>query len=136
MVRTLATGEPFRYEGRFYRASDHALRWFEFTGALHCDDRGRPRRMVGTVLDVTERKEMDEKLRLREERYRTLLTSMDEGFCVVELVHGADGTVVDHRFLEANPAFERHTGLLDPVGKSARDMAPSIEQHWNAVSAR
>ncbi|MGX4640153.1 PAS domain S-box protein [Massilia sp. SYSU DXS3249] len=136
MAHTLATGEPFRFEGRFHRVSDRALRWFEYTGALHRDEDGRPLRMVGTTADVTERREVQERLQMREERYRTLLTSIDEAFCVIELVFDAGGAVVDHRFLETNPAFERHTGLADVVGKTVREVAPDVQPLWNELYAR
>ena len=136
MARTLETGEPFRYEGRFYRVSDRALRWLEFTGALERDAEGRPLRMVGTTADVTERRQVQDKLRLREARYRMLLDAIDEGFCVVELVFDERGEAVDHRILEANPAFERHTGLKDAVGKTASVVAPRLGQRWNELYAR
>lgn len=264
LERTLETGERFHCEGRFFRASDGALRWFEFTGLLHRDGEGRPQRMVGTaadvteskeivdrlrdaqarleatlnagevgtwlfdiredklyadanmirlhgvseeaaataqasvwvaaihpddrapvlacveaavkggepyavtyramlpggqcrvfhargkveydqgvpallpgvVLDITQRMDMEAKLRTREEHYRTLLTSIDEGFCIAELVFDADGRPVDHRFLETNPAYERHTGLVNAVGRTARELAPGVEQRWHDVYAR
>jgi PAS domain S-box-containing protein len=56
VARALETKERFYYEGRFYRASDRALRWFEFTGLLHLDAEGKPSRMVGTAADITDRK--------------------------------------------------------------------------------
>lgn len=36
------------------------------------------------------------------------------------------GRGVDHRFLEINPAFERHTGLVGAVGKTARQLVPDV----------
>ena len=46
-----------------------------------------------------------------EERYRSLLNSIDVGFCVVELLFDDHGSPVDFRFLETNPAFEKQSGL-------------------------
>ena len=37
---------------------------------------------------------------------------------------------VDYRFLEVNPAFEKHTGLRDATGKRIRELAPDHEAHW------
>ncbi|MFC4931239.1 PAS domain S-box protein [Massilia sp. GCM10023247] len=136
MARALETGEAFRFEGRFYRASDRALRWFEFTGALHRDEAGRVLRMVGTTADVTERRLVQDRLQTREERYRTLLTSIDEAFCVIELLVDASGAIADHRFVEVNPAFERHTGLKDVVGKTIRELAPGVQSIWSEHYAR
>ena len=63
------------------------------------------------------------------ERYRTLFESIDEGFCVIEVLHDDDGRPADYRFIEANPAFEQQTGLVNAVGHTARDQAstPSIK---------
>jgi PAS domain S-box-containing protein len=64
------------------------------------------------------------------ERYRSLLNSMDVGFCVVQILFDDDGSPVDYRFLETNPAFEKHSGLTDVVGKCARTLVPDLEGHW------
>jgi PAS domain S-box-containing protein len=80
--------------------------------------------------DVTERKRAEEELRESEERYRTLFESIDEGFCVVEVMFDADGEPMDYRFLETNPAFERQTGLHEATGKRMRELAPDHEAHW------
>jgi PAS domain S-box-containing protein len=70
-------------------------------------------------------------LRRSEEKYRSLFTSIDEGFCVLELVRDARGRAHDVRFLDANPAFERQTGLLSATGRSYREMTGSdVEPHW------
>ena len=65
-----------------------------------------------------------------EERYRSLLNSIDVGFCVVEILCDDDGTPVDFRFLETNPAFEKQSGLIDAVGKCVRTLVPQLEAHW------
>lgn len=47
------------------------------------------------------------------DRYATLIRTIDEGFCVIEVLFGADGEPHDYRFLEVTDAFGRHTGLYD-----------------------
>ena len=69
-------------------------------------------------------------LRVSEERYRTLFTSIDEGFCVIEMLFDQDGKPVDYLFLETNPGFEKQTGLHGAVGKRMRELAPTHEAHW------
>lgn len=63
-------------------------------------------------------------------KYRSLFQSMDQGFCIVEVVRDAAGEAVDYRFLEANPSFQRQTGLSNPVGRLAGDLVPGLEADW------
>jgi PAS domain-containing protein len=62
--------------------------------------------------------------------YRGLFDSMDEGFCIIEMIFDPDGEPADSLFLETNAAFDRQIGLHDVVGKRMRELVPSIEEHW------
>ena len=129
-------------EGRHYAAEcrvvwpDGGERWIAATGRVVAGRDGRPRRMAGVTADVTGRKRAEDALRASEQRYRTLFASIDEGFCLVEVLFDGDGRPVDYRFLEANPAFERHTGLRGAVGRTARDLVPDLEGHWFEIYGR
>jgi signal transduction histidine kinase len=65
-----------------------------------------------------------------EAHYRTLLDNIDQGFCLLEMIYGPEGAAVDYRFLRVNRPFERHTGLRDAAGRTARELVPNLEQHW------
>ncbi|HLL90105.1 MAG TPA: histidine kinase dimerization/phospho-acceptor domain-containing protein, partial [Tepidisphaeraceae bacterium] len=71
-----------------------------------------------------------EALRESEARYRTLFDSIDEGFCVIEVLFDPAGAPTDYVFLETNPAFDRHTGLKAATGRRARELVPDLEPHW------
>jgi PAS domain S-box-containing protein len=79
---------------------------------------------------------VDEALRAVEARYRTILDSIDEGFCTVEVLFDQAGTAIDYRFLEVNQAFERQTGLVNAAGKRMRELAPGHEEHWFQIYGR
>ena len=64
------------------------------------------------------------------DHYRALFNSIDEGVCVFEVLLDAGGRPVDYRFLETNPVFEEQTGLRNPVGRTARELVPNLEDHW------
>src|SRR5829696_9090031 len=92
--------------------------------------------LLATARDVTERKRAEEALRASEEKYHTLFESIDEGFCIVEMIFDRVGEPVDYRFLEVNPAFERHTGLHGAAGKRMRELEPRHEEHWFEIYGR
>jgi PAS domain S-box-containing protein len=78
-----------------------------------------------------------EKAVVRSERQlRQLFNSIDEGYCLCEMVVDQAGAPVDYRFLEINPLFEQMTGLVDPVGKAALELVPDLESVWVQTYAR
>ncbi len=64
------------------------------------------------------------------DRYKALLNSIDAGFCVIEMIFDERDRPMDYRFIEINPAFERHTGLENAIGRTMRELVPAHEQHW------
>ena len=75
-------------------------------------------------------------LRESRARFRALVDSIDQGFSVIEVVYDDDGRPVDYRFVDVNPQFERHSGLVDPVGRAARELVPDLEPEWIETYAR
>ena len=65
-----------------------------------------------------------------EERYRTLFNSIDEGFCLIDMIFDSGGKAVDWRFLEVNPSVEKQTGLHDITGRRMREILPDHETYW------
>ncbi|HEX8282417.1 MAG TPA: PAS domain S-box protein [Pyrinomonadaceae bacterium] len=90
-------------------------------------------------VDVTEHKRAEDRARASEERYRTLFNSIDEGFCVTEVLFDAEGRGVDHRHLEVNLSFAKLTGIpVEDVlsGRTVGELVPNIEAHWSETFGR
>jgi signal transduction histidine kinase/DNA-binding response OmpR family regulator len=133
---TLERGEPFHFVGRIFRSPDRAVRWLEFHGRLQTASENVPVRILGTAGDITERHHFQERLRVSEERYRTLFEAIDEGFSLIDVIFDGSGKPVDYRFLEINPAFAKQTGMVDPVGKRMTELVPGHDSHWFDVYGR
>ncbi|MFD1105135.1 HWE histidine kinase domain-containing protein [Sphingobium olei] len=87
------------------------------------------------MLVTVERCLPDAALRKSERKYRDLFNSMDEGYCIIQMLYDGE-RAVDWRFLEVNPAFEKHNGLVDATGRTIRELQPAIEPKWVEIYAR
>ncbi len=109
------------------------VKWIEAKGLATFAGQGRDRRatdLVGTVRDITDERCAEAALWESREQYRALFDSLDEGFCIIEVLFDEAGTPVDYVFLEANPAFVAQTDLADAIGKRMWDLEPAHEEHW------
>ncbi|HEX2077237.1 MAG TPA: PAS domain-containing protein [Longimicrobium sp.] len=138
----LASGEAFDLVYRTVHP-DGSVHHVASRARALTDQVGRAVRLMGTNRDVTAEREAETALReseaaLRESeaRYRTLFESIDEGFCVIEVLWDEHGRPVDYRFLETNPAFVSQTGLQDAVGRTIRELVPAHEARWFQIYGR
>ena len=119
----------FELEHRVLRV-DGELGWTHSRAVPMLDEDGAIVEWFGTASDVTEMRRAQQTLIDSEKRYRTLFTSIDEGYCVIEMIFDDTGHAVDWRFLEVNPAFAKLTGLENVAGRRMREIAPDHEDHW------
>lgn len=116
---------PYQVEFRV-RHRDGSWKWILVRGkVVEFEPDGTPRRMIGTHVDIT-------KLKLAQDRYQQLFSNMASAFALHEAILDESGNLVDYRFLEVNPAFEKQTGIPASiiVGKRVRDMVPEVPPSW------
>lgn len=67
-----------------------------------------------------------------EEQYRLLFTEMEQGIAVHEAIYDDFGKMIDYRFIDINPAYERITGLTAEIAlnKRVREILPNVEEYW------
>jgi len=117
--------ETLAFENR-YRHKDGSYRWLRWRAQLHPEEQV----LYGTAVDITAAKHLEAERTQAEERYRTLFESIDEGFCIIEVLFDQNNVAVDYRFVEVNPAFEQQSGLEQAIGKTIRQIIPNLEEYW------
>src|SRR3569623_2173789 len=95
MSHLVETGEPFYVEYRIVRA-DGQERLLQAPGRLVPGPDGRLTRMIGTSLDITERRKTELALRASEESYRTIFRHASDAMWLHDVETGA--------FIEVNDA--------------------------------
>ncbi len=130
ILERIRKGESIEHYETIRRRKDGKLLDISLSVSPIADRAGRVVGASNISRDITARKQIDQALRASEERYRNLFRSIDEGFCIVEVVFDENKKPVDYIFLEINPAFERQTGIQNAHGRSMREIAPQHEEHW------
>jgi two-component system, sensor histidine kinase len=101
--------------------------WFDFSFSPLRDEHGN----VAGLLNITfETTKPVRELHEREERYRTLFESIDEGFCILEMIFNEEQKPIDWRYIETNSLFEKQTGINDVLGRTIKELVPNIEHFW------
>ncbi len=129
------TGQPYAAEGQLFARQPVAggpvdNRYVDFVYQPIRDASGAVTGIFVEGADVTDRKLAAAAAAAADERYRTVMESIDVGFCMIDLKFDEGGRAVDYRIVEGNPAFERQTGLVDAAGKWVSEIAPGLEPHW------
>jgi PAS domain S-box-containing protein len=111
----LAMGSSFTLEFRFQRA-DGSVRWSSARGRVWRDAHGRPTRVIGVDVDLSQQKQYEEQLQRAEARYRQLVELSPDGIAVHR----------DLRIEFINPAGVALLGARDAsqvIGRSILDFS-------------
>jgi signal transduction histidine kinase/CheY-like chemotaxis protein len=124
--------EDMRILGTLGKFAADAYHLLESVGALH--DQGALRRersapRPAAAAEAPKRGGRAEGTQQEEselQKYRSLFNSIDEGFCIAEVLYDPAGKPVDCKIRDINAAFKRHSPLK--VGDTVRDVLPEPEQ--------
>jgi PAS domain S-box-containing protein len=98
---SLKVGE-FASEWRIRQRKDGQIRWIDARAKVLFDEDGNPNRMMGINVDVTERKQVEEKLKIASEYTRSLIEASLDPLVTIS----RDGKITD-----VNQAAEKATGI-------------------------
>ena len=88
--------------------------------------------IVGAVVmfhDVTAEQTTKMQLQESEEKYRSLFNSIQDAFCIIELLFDEKGEPIDWIYVETNPAFLKHA-TVEMKGKRISEFVPEVEAVW------
>lgn len=71
--------QTFDKEFKIIRENDKEERWVHWFGRFDFDSNNTPKTLIGTIVDITEQKQVDERLRLSEERYSLAVDGSNDG---------------------------------------------------------
>ncbi|MBW4460704.1 MAG: PAS domain S-box protein [Nodosilinea sp. WJT8-NPBG4] len=135
-TRAMESGSLFKAEHRI-RSEAGFYHWFLIQAEPHRNPQtGQIVRWFGTLVDIHDRKLAEAALSASEAKYRSLFNSMDEGFCILQMIFDEQDRPIDYRYIETNPVFERQSGLINALGKTIREMVPNIEPFWFDIYGR
>ncbi|HET6142787.1 MAG TPA: response regulator [Candidatus Acidoferrales bacterium] len=93
----LDKGARLFFQGRIHR-KDGSIAWIELSGQLEHSEDGTPWRVLGAVLDITQRKQSEVQLRQQRERMDLVAAAADVGFWFCDLPF--DHLIWDNRVKE------------------------------------
>lgn len=135
IAEAIRTGTPFELEHRV-RQADGSMGWTHSRAVPIHDEQGEVTEWVGAARDITTHKRVQEELRASEERFRSLFTTMDEGYARYRVISDPDGATLDMEILETNPTYEHIMQRFEAAGKRLRAVEPTLDQEWLDILAQ
>jgi diguanylate cyclase (GGDEF)-like protein/PAS domain S-box-containing protein len=114
------------------RYADGTWHWHNAGGMLVFNQNGEVVSIAGISRDITEQKKAEDKLLQSEEKYRLLVSQMQQGLAFHEVICNESGRVVNYRLTDANEHFKNITGIKreDVLGKTVREIWPEMDINW------
>ena len=98
----------------------------EISSSVFTDKNGQLKTSM-VIRDITDRKQVEDYLRLSENRFRQLFENMYEGYAYCQVIVENE-SVIDWTYLEVNDKYEKLTGFKDVIGRRASEICPGIAE--------
>lgn len=128
VARSLQNQDDFEVEFRIFWP-DGSLRWLSSRGRVFCDSDGHPMQIVGVMMDITQRRQLEQQQTEREALMAAMVQNIRQS---LDLKHTLNTTVSEVcRFLQTDRVliFRFRSGL-----HSGTVAAESVEQGWLSIS--
>ncbi|WP_136475203.1 PAS domain S-box protein [Pseudomonas sp. DG56-2] len=115
--RSLREGPAGNYQITYrIQLENGTSRYIESRARLYRDPQGNPLRMAGTLLDITDQVEREQRLTSSEEKFASLFQASPDPICVTRQDSG--------QFIEINPAFTQTFGwnAADVINHTAEEI--------------
>lgn len=115
-----------------FNPSDNKHHWLNINATPNINKKtGEVVEVLVTFEDITESYITRKKLEENEQKYRSLVTQMQQGLAVYQAIYDDNGKMVDYICLDINESYEKIVGLSrDIIGKRVREVLPNIEEYW------
>jgi len=122
----LGKHQNFDKEYRIVRIDDGETRWVHGLGNLEFNENGNPKRMIGSIQDITERKQAEEKIRESESRLSAVIENTSDLSLSIDL---------NYRILTINEAgkseFKNRLKVDVEIGQNMMELVPdNLKKKW------
>jgi len=132
LVNRIMANDPEFLTGEFSRkCKDGSIGYHRFSAGPVVKD-NQVIGLEGFIIDTTDKRLAEIQRDVTQIRLESVFSRMIEAFALHEIILDENGNPMDYRFLDANNAFEKMTGLkvADIIGKTVLELLPGTEPVW------